>query len=87
MHRIAVLEARIAAVLRSATAPRPAGRAHEPSASYAALTNGNATAAPAPAAPGLLTLVEQRAQLVVQVEQLEREAADLDAAAEALEQD
>ncbi len=89
VHRIALVEARIGAVLRSATAPRPAGRAREPSASYASLTDhhGNATAAPAPTPPALAALVEQRAQLVVQVEQLEREAEALDAAAEELEKD
>jgi hypothetical protein len=86
-HRVALLEGRIAAVLRSATAPRPAGRAREPGASYAALTSGNSSAVPAPTTPALATLVEQRAQLVAQVEQLEREAAALDAQAEELEKE
>jgi DNA repair exonuclease SbcCD ATPase subunit len=81
--KLAVTEARIATVLRSATAPHPAARWQEPGPSHASLTN--ASTAPAPPVPVLATLVEQRAKLEARVQTLEREAAELDASADALD--
>jgi hypothetical protein len=84
-RKLALIEARIAAVLRSAIAPRLSVRPPEPGPSHASLTNANVSAAPAPAAPALAPLVEQRAQMESRVQALEREAAELDAAANALD--